>query len=255
MHDDQRGDRRRAPHVSGSARPLGRHSRSSSPRSRWPHSRRRASRRRPPPKPAVLGAACCAHAGRVDSGHRRCPTQIKEASGIAASRRVDDVWWVHNDSGDTARVFAISTHRADARRVRAVRRVGDRLGGHRGGPGSRPRGVSYLYVGDIGDNAKSRASVQVYRVPEPLVEPGVTAVDAADAVRRGDASTLQYPDGAHDAEALFVDPDHRRAVRRSPRISSVASRGCSARRPAVAGGSTTTLEQGGDGVARRAGRV
>ena len=32
---------------------------------------------------------------------------IDEASGIAASRTNPNVLWVHNDSGDSARVFAI----------------------------------------------------------------------------------------------------------------------------------------------------
>ncbi len=34
---------------------------------------------------------------------------INEASGLAASRRNDGVLYTHNDSGDTGRVFAITT--------------------------------------------------------------------------------------------------------------------------------------------------
>jgi hypothetical protein len=34
--------------------------------------------------------------------------QIREASGIVASRQNPGVLWVHNDSGDSARVFAIN---------------------------------------------------------------------------------------------------------------------------------------------------
>ncbi len=132
---------------------------------------------------------------------------IKEASGIAASRRVNDVWWVHNDSGDTARVFAINT-------------AGQTLGEYAlsgataidwediaAGPGPTA-GVSYLYVGDIGDNSASRTSVQVYRVPEPLVNPASplsTPQTLTDVV----TIDLKYPDGAHDAEGLFVDPTTR----------------------------------------------
>ena len=40
------------------------------------------------------------------------------------------------------------------------------------GPGP-VSGVAYLYLADIGDNAKARTSVQVYRVREPLVNPSV----------------------------------------------------------------------------------
>jgi len=34
---------------------------------------------------------------------------IDEASGIAASRKNEDVLWTHNDSGDTNRIFAFDT--------------------------------------------------------------------------------------------------------------------------------------------------
>ena len=91
---------------------------------------------------------------------------IKETSGIAASRRVDNVWWVHNDSGDSARVFAINTS-------------GQTLGEYAlsgasaidwediaAGPGPTA-GVSYLYVGDIGDNDQKRRDLVIYRIPEP----------------------------------------------------------------------------------------
>ena len=49
-----------------------------------------------------------------------------------------------------------------------------------------------LYVGDIGDNLAQRPDIAVYRVRE----------DTSAATK----ITLRYPDGAHDAEALLVDP-------------------------------------------------
>ena len=61
-----------------------------------------------PPKPPVLAAAC-AHTLVGSAPGILASDAIKETSGIAASRRVDNVWWVHNDSGDTAGVFAINT--------------------------------------------------------------------------------------------------------------------------------------------------
>ena len=164
----------------------------------------------PPPKPPVLDAACdntliASSPGTVASD------AITEASGIAASPRFDDVYWVHNDSGDTARVFAISG-------------TGQTLGEYAlsgatavdwediaAGPGPTP-GVSYLYVGDIGDNAATRTSVQVYRVPEPSVDPDAPA--SSPQTLTGVATlTLKYPDGPHDAEALLARSRHRRAVR------------------------------------------
>lgn len=56
------------------------------------------------------------------------------------------------------------------------------------------------YVGDIGGR---RSEVRVYGVTEPW--PG-TEINLAPAL------TLTYPDGAHDAAALFVDANHRVGV-------------------------------------------
>ena len=60
----------------------------------------------------------------------------------------------------------------------------------------------YLYAGDIGDNGSARPDIVIYRVPEPkIVDDGGT-----HPLSGVDALTLRYPDGAHDAEALMVDP-------------------------------------------------
>ena len=66
----------------------------------------------PPPPPAVLDAVCqgtlvASTPGTVASA------AVDELSGISASRRTDGVWWVHNDSGDSARVFAVGTDGRD----------------------------------------------------------------------------------------------------------------------------------------------
>ena len=56
--------------------------------------------------------------------------------------------------------------------------------------------VSCLYLGDIGDNEAERGFVSIFRVTEPL--PGQGDVPVSDAVH------ARFPDGARDAEALFV---------------------------------------------------
>ncbi len=92
---------------------------------------------------------------------------IDEMSGIAKSRRFPDTYWVHNDSGDSARIFAI----------------------HSNGkliypPGNKYEGLGIdsannfdwediaiegdtLYVGDCGDNLNFRPSEAVYVFKEP----------------------------------------------------------------------------------------
>lgn len=57
-----------------------------------------------------------------------------------------------------------------------------------------PAGRASVWVGDIGDNLSRRSDVTVLRVP----------VRAGDHVVAAPAYRLTYPDGAHDAESLFV---------------------------------------------------
>jgi hypothetical protein len=114
------------------------------------------------------------------------------------------VLWAHNDSGDTARLFAMTT---------AGQHLGSfTLSGASAtdwedmaiGPGP-VSGKSYLYVGDIGDNNHVRGSIVVYRVAEPSIN--VQQPPGDGQVLNGvETFTLTYPDGAHDAEALAVDP-------------------------------------------------
>jgi hypothetical protein len=131
---------------------------------------------------------------------------INEASGLAASRANPGVLWVHNDSGDTARVFAMS--------VQGVHLGTYNLTGASAidwedmaiGPGP-VAGQWYLFLGDVGDNGAVRFAIRVYRVPEP----GVSLTQSAVTVNLSgvETITLQYPDGPRDAEALMVDPATR----------------------------------------------
>ncbi len=129
---------------------------------------------------------------------------IGEASGLAASRASPGVLWVHNDSGDAARIFAISRtgrHLATYSVLGAKARDWEDLE-----LGTGPSaGRDYLYIGDIGDNELKHPSVVVYRVEEPT-NPQDGDPGALRSTRRAQRIQLRYPDGAHDAEALLVDP-------------------------------------------------
>jgi hypothetical protein len=131
---------------------------------------------------------------------------VREASGIVASRQNPGVLWVHNDSGDAARVYALDT-------------TGKLLGicvlrGARArdwediaiGPGPTA-GQDYLYIGDIGDNFGQYASIRVYRVREPKL----TGPVVFGRMEVGPVETIEltYPDKARDAETLLVDPQTR----------------------------------------------
>lgn len=128
---------------------------------------------------------------------------VNEASGIAASRQNSNVLWAHNDSGDSARVYAMNiqgTHLG----IYNLAGIGATDWEDMAiGPGPVP-GQSYLYLGDIGDNLAVRASIQVYRVAEPAV--GATQTPVTVNLGGAETITLVYPDGARDAETLMVDP-------------------------------------------------
>ncbi|MDB4950202.1 MAG: hypothetical protein JWM27_2851 [Gemmatimonadetes bacterium] len=125
------------------------------------------------------------------------PSTVHEASGAAPSLRTPGVVWVQNDSGDP-QVMAVD---AGGAQLGVVRITGatvtdwEDIGVARCGAGS------CLYVGDIGDNHARRPGVTVYRVPEPLPR------DPASAP--AEAFPATYPDGPHDAEAMFALPDGR----------------------------------------------
>ncbi len=150
----------------------------------------------------VLAQACPSFFGPVQTGILG-DLDVNEASGLVASVQNPGVFWVHNDSGDSARAFAM---RADG----TVLATYDVTGASAidwedmaRGPGPVP-GAEYLYFADIGDNPAARSFITVYRVPEPWVDQAVIGadIDLPGAV----ALEMEYPGGAYDAETLLSDP-------------------------------------------------
>jgi hypothetical protein len=125
---------------------------------------------------------------------------VPEASGLAVSRRHAGVLWTHNDSGNETVLFAVDAMGQARGRVRVPSRTRDweDLAAGPCRPVDEAQGESgdCLYIADIGDNDVARRNVQVLRVPEPDLDAARTA--------RPDVFTLTYPDGPHNAEALFV---------------------------------------------------
>lgn len=135
--------------------------------------------------------------------------EMDEISGIASSRTNKNILYVHNDSGDTSRFFAIAPNgqlketfyfKADPKQPNANVIDCEDIAV---GPGTE-KGKSYIYLGDIGDNHKARQSINVYRFQEPLIDE-----NKAKIILKTNIIHLKYPDGAHDAETLMVDPVER----------------------------------------------
>jgi hypothetical protein len=140
----------------------------------------------------------CAAATPASSGGLANP-KIDEASGLAASRVHRGVFYVINDSGGAATVYAIDASGADLASYVLFDAKNLDWEDMASGPCSEGDGGACLFVGDIGDNLGMRSSYTVYRVREPeVIEAGAHTVEA-------DAFTFTYPDGSHNSEALVAD--------------------------------------------------
>jgi hypothetical protein len=147
------------------------------------------------PAAATLGSAAAAPVRTV----RISDPRIVESSGLVASPSDPDVVWTVNDSGDSARAFAVSLRtggtvavldeRTDARDCEAMT------------AGRDPAGRPMLWIGDIGDNRADRTSVVLRLLHEPQPTHSVTVTPVSLRVR--------YPGGPADAESLIWTPDGR----------------------------------------------
>ena len=175
--------------------------------------------------PALCGRLRARITGRV------ADPSANELSGLVRSRSQPALLWSHDDSGAGPVLFGL---RADGRVAARLTVSGAQAVDWEDiAAGPAADGRPLLYVGDIGDNASRRASVDVYRVPEPRVGAGATAPAAR--------LRLRYPDGAHDAEALLVDPLRGDLVIVTKGLGAGRAYRASARLPA---GSHTTLRRG-----------
>jgi hypothetical protein len=125
---------------------------------------------------------------------------IREASGLAVSRRRPGLLWTHNDSGNEPDLFALDASGEVLGTVRVPIRTRDwediSAASCKPFDLAQGRPDACLYIGDIGDNDLTRSAVQVYVLPEP--DPG------AKRTERPLLFNVSYPDGAHNAEAMFV---------------------------------------------------
>ena len=125
---------------------------------------------------------------------------IVESSGLARSHYRPSRLWTHNDSGGGSTIYALG------RTGRTTARYQLLHASHldwEGMASAQRQGVSYLFVGDIGDNGARRSSVFVHRVREPRPEGQRRLLDPT-------TFEFEYPDGAHNAETLMVRPGSMR---------------------------------------------
>ncbi len=148
--------------------------------------------------------------------------EISESSGLTSSRCNNGVLWTHNDSRNGAFIFALNEKgkklgtwkisgatNVDWEDIAAVK---------------EDDGKCFLYIGDIGNNARNRSEMTIYKVAEPSV-----SAEAKPSVNEKPRSTqkarpikFKYPDFRHNAEALLVNPKTREVYIITKRISGAA---------------------------------
>lgn len=130
---------------------------------------------------------------------------MNEISGIAASGINSNLYYIHNDSGDTSRFFSMLPTGELKSVIYFNGDPNEWLGVHdcediAVGPGP-VKGKSYVYIGDIGDNNSQYKYITVYRIEEKSEWTKDTTLNA-NAV----PIHFKYPDGPKDAETLMIDP-------------------------------------------------
>ena len=145
---------------------------------------------------------------------------LDEISGIVKSRGRDNLYWVHNDSGDDARIFAINS---DGETVMPTYSKFTRYGGEPE-EGKEPwQGFkilyaenrdwedmtvddNYIYISDLGNNNNDRHDLMIYAIGE--IDP--TASTQAAVIK---GFPVRYPDQTRfppsgsrpfDSESLFA---------------------------------------------------
>jgi len=144
---------------------------------------------------------------------------LNEISGIIRSQSYPDVWWVHNDSGDVPRLFAIN---AQGQPIMPGW-LDDRYYAEEFQEGKKPwPGIPMmnsanidwediaiddgkLYIADVGNNGNARRDLGIYVVNEP----NPRAIDRARPttfipIRYPDQDAYPPTDWNYDCEAVFV---------------------------------------------------
>lgn len=123
--------------------------------------------------------------------------QLPELSGLTSSILHPGILWAHNDSGDTARIFAIDSATCQ---VKAIVQLGSVVTRdvEAIATGRAPDGTPVVWLADIGDNNGVYSSARLYRINEPAALKNQTVP--------AQQFNFTYAGGATDAEGLLVDP-------------------------------------------------
>ena len=124
---------------------------------------------------------------------------LDEVSGMVASSRYADHYWVHNDSGDKPRIYLID-HSGKLKAtvtLPVTQRDWEDIA----------YGKGYIYIGEIGDNNAQYTDKSVHRFREPKVD---TAKYQEIMIDQVETMHFKFSDRQRDCETMMYDPttDH-----------------------------------------------
>ncbi len=132
---------------------------------------------------------------------------LSEASGIAASRKNMGMLWAHNDSGNDPSLFLLDMNGEIKTTYKFKENIMNRDWEDMAiGPGNLGD-ENMIYIADIGDNFSMRDQITVYR----FLEPQFSNQQEVE-IENTEVINLRYPDRAHDAETIFIDPIEKAIV-------------------------------------------
>src|SRR5262245_48209437 len=148
--------------------------------------------------PLAAGAQLCGQWGQaMRTGELQ--VQLREASGIAASRQFPDRLYQINDSGDAGQFYITRLDGSDSRAVRIAGFDPEDTEALSLGRCPQQSPNSCIYIGDIGDNDSRRKSIEIVLVDEVR--------NFSEIVKPRSRLKIRYPDRPHDAESMAVHPD------------------------------------------------
>ena len=126
--------------------------------------------------------------------------RLVEASGLVASVNNLDHYWSHNDSGNPPEIFLID-QQANIKLICRIKGIKNRDWEDIAVGAGPKEGVTYIYIGDIGDNRAEYPVKFIYRFEEPVFTDKTELI-----ISDYDTLIVKLPDRVRDSEALTIDP-------------------------------------------------
>lgn len=154
---------------------------------------------------------CCVNSGQLVFADefvelaQIADSKINESSGCAISRTNANSLWIHNDSGDEARLFLVGL---DGKTKAVVKLPDADAVDWEDMCSFESNDQSWLLIGDVGDNDRNRGmqrpGCRLYLIREPAIPQSIGLPTMSWNI----AATIEfrYSDGPHNCESIAVDP-------------------------------------------------